>query len=101
MTTNSSVLAWEIPLTEEPGGLQSIGSQSWTRLSTAPPFTNIIPFNIHSHLGVCHPAVPRSGTDNEKLESSFAQGKCQFKQYTTLRKLSYSIWQPELYLNCT
>ena len=25
---NSSSLAWEIPWTEEPGGLQSIGSQS-------------------------------------------------------------------------
>ena len=27
MATHSSVLAWRIPLTEEPGGLQSIGSQ--------------------------------------------------------------------------
>ena len=27
METHSSVLAWEIPQTEEPGGLQSIGSQ--------------------------------------------------------------------------
>ena len=27
MTTQSSTLAWEIPWTEEPGGLQSIGSQ--------------------------------------------------------------------------
>ena len=26
--THSSVLAWRIPLTGEPGGLQSIGSQS-------------------------------------------------------------------------
>ena len=25
--THSSILAWEIPWTEEPGGLQSIGSQ--------------------------------------------------------------------------
>ena len=25
--THSSILAWEIPLTEEPGGLQSMGSQ--------------------------------------------------------------------------
>ena len=28
MATHSSVLAWEIPWTEEPGGLQSMGSQS-------------------------------------------------------------------------
>ena len=28
MATHSSILAWEIPWTEEPGGLQSIVSQS-------------------------------------------------------------------------
>ena len=27
ITTHSSILAWEIPRAEEPGGLQSIGSQ--------------------------------------------------------------------------
>ena len=27
METHSSILAWEIPRTEEPGGLQSTGSQ--------------------------------------------------------------------------
>ena len=30
---HSSTLAWRIPWTEEPGGLQSMGSQSQTRLS--------------------------------------------------------------------
>ena len=31
MATHSSILAWEIPQTEEPDGLQSMGSQkSWT-----------------------------------------------------------------------
>ena len=34
MATHSSILAWEIPWTEEPGELQSIGSQkSQIRLS--------------------------------------------------------------------
>ena len=33
IATHSSILAWEIPWTEEPGGLQSMGSQSRTRLS--------------------------------------------------------------------
>ena len=28
MATHSSILAWEIPWTEEPGGLWSMGSQS-------------------------------------------------------------------------
>ena len=27
MATQSGILAWEIPWTEEPGGLQSLGSQ--------------------------------------------------------------------------
>ena len=27
MTTHSSILAWEIPWTEEPGGLQFMGSK--------------------------------------------------------------------------
>ena len=27
MTTHSTILAWEIPLTEEPGGLQSMGGR--------------------------------------------------------------------------
>ena len=30
VATLSSILAWEILWTEEPGGLQSIGLQSWT-----------------------------------------------------------------------
>ena len=27
MVTHSNILAWKIPLTDEPGGLQSMGSQ--------------------------------------------------------------------------
>ena len=33
MATHSGVLAWRIPWTEEPGGLQSVESQSQTQLS--------------------------------------------------------------------
>ena len=33
MAVHSSILAWRIPWTEGPGGLQSTGSQSWTRQS--------------------------------------------------------------------
>ena len=35
MVTHSSILAWRIPWTEEPGRLQSMGLQSQTWLSTA------------------------------------------------------------------
>ena len=31
MATHSSILAWRIPWTERPDGLQSMGSQSWTQ----------------------------------------------------------------------
>ena len=33
MATHSRTLAWKILWTEEPGRLQSMGSQSWTPLS--------------------------------------------------------------------
>ena len=33
MATHSGILAWKIPRTEEPGGLQSMGLQSQTRLN--------------------------------------------------------------------
>ena len=33
MATHSSILAWEIWWAEEPGRLQSLGSQSWRGLS--------------------------------------------------------------------
>ena len=36
VVTHSSILAWKIPWTEEPGGLQSMGSQrvgrDWARI---------------------------------------------------------------------
>ena len=34
MATHSNFLAWRIPWTEEPGGLQSMGLQSQRQLST-------------------------------------------------------------------
>ena len=33
MATHSSILAWEIPWTEESGGLQSVVGKSWTHAS--------------------------------------------------------------------
>ena len=37
MATHSTTLAWRIPWTEAPGGLQSMGLQSETRLSMHAP----------------------------------------------------------------
>ena len=51
MATHSSVLAWRIPGTEEPGGLPSMESQSRTRLkqlsSSSPPRPRHFRLNIH------------------------------------------------------
>ena len=33
MAAHSCILVWKISRTEESGGLQSMGSQNWTRLS--------------------------------------------------------------------
>ena len=45
MATHSSTLAWKVPWTEEPGRLQSMGSQSQTRLSD---FTFTFHFHFHT-----------------------------------------------------
>ena len=39
MATHSSILAWEIPWTDEPGRRQSMGSQSQTRLNNETTWT--------------------------------------------------------------
>ena len=48
MATRSTILAWRIPWTEEPGGLQSTGLQRQTQLKqhsthahTSPPYQHI------------------------------------------------------------
>ena len=44
MATHSSILAWRIPWTEEPGGLAHVVAKSQTHLAT----------NAHFHLGCFH-----------------------------------------------
>ena len=39
MATHSSILAWKIPWTEEPGGLQNMGSQRFTQDWATKPTT--------------------------------------------------------------
>ena len=47
-TTHASHFTWEIPRTEEPGGVQSMGSQkSWTQLSNSA--TMIVLRGNHHH----------------------------------------------------
>ena len=53
MAPHSSTLAWNIPWTEEPGRLQSMGSLSWTQLS-------YFPFTFHFHALEKEMATPSS-----------------------------------------
>ena len=64
MTTHSSTLVWKIPWTEEPGRLQSMGSQSRTRL-------NDFTFTFHFHMPKASGSMPVPGytmTDSQYLE---------------------------------
>ena len=54
MAPHSSTLAWKIPWTEEPGGLQSMGSLSQTRLSN---FTFTFHFHALEKEMATHPSV--------------------------------------------
>ena len=56
MATHSSILAWRIPWTEEPGGLQSMGSQrvghAWVTELNWITLQYCIGFAIHQHESV-------------------------------------------------
>ena len=74
MATHSSILAWEIPWTEEPDGLQSMGLQkSWTWLSMCS----------------CKAMAPHSSTFSWKIPWMEEPGRLQsmgsLESYTTER----------------
>ena len=47
--THSSILTWRTPWTEESGGLQSMGSKSWTYQVTKTPAHACICTSTHTH----------------------------------------------------
>ena len=60
MAIHSSILAWEIPWTEEPGGLQSMGSQE---SDTAEGLTLSLFFHIfQGDRDINHPDLSTQGT---------------------------------------
>ena len=69
MATHPSILAWEIPQTVEPGGLQSMGSQrvGWD-LATEHAFTHATTANQWSALSTYQaPGAILGATDNPSL----------------------------------
>ena len=83
MATHSSVLAWRIPWTEEPGGLQSTGPQEWGVTEPLALFGSLFSRPVHAQQ--CHPdravgrGKPRGTTEPvlsqvSCLEVDFARG---------------------------
>ena len=73
METHSSILAWEIPWTEEPGRLQSMGSQSQTRLKQP---------SVHTCVPSTVPVLQR--TDLERMQ--FCSQRCILFEFSFLLK---------------
>ena len=84
MATHSSILAWQVPWTEEPGGLQSMGSQrvghdwahSHANLASALRFLSISPSVAFPTFWVSpqpHPFPPSEGPASGRLGSSTAK----------------------------
>ena len=91
MATHSSMLAWEIPWIEQPGRLQSMGSQkSWTWLATKGQMVGL------------HESVKSLGTTDRKvctlLLSSMSSTKCSQRRARSIEKASLNgaVWRKNL-----
>ena len=61
MAPHSSTLAWKIPWVEEPGRLQSMGSQSRTRLSDFTFHFHALEKEMATHSSVLDWRIPGTG----------------------------------------
>ena len=86
MATHSSILAWEIPWTGEPCGLQSMGSQKSQRLTTAtalfPPSPHLRECSHPHHrapLILClhHKTDTERNREDRRKDGAYTRGKGQ------------------------
>ena len=91
MATHASMLAWEIPWIEQPGRLQSMGSQkSWTRLATKGQTVGL------------HESVKSLGSTDRKvctlLLSSMSSTECSQRRARSIEKASLNgaVWRKKL-----
>ena len=90
MATHSSILAWEIPWTEEPGGLQSMGLQrvkhNWVRAHT------------HTHTRI-HTELPVKWTKSTNLEkTSVRMGTWFFNIFLEILLIPHTLQHLGLYV---
>ena len=76
VATYSSILAWETPWTEEPGGLQSMRSQTWTQLN-APTVTQTQPCTVFISPGCCSEYAKNISTFN--LVNAYQENNMTFE----------------------
>ena len=65
MATHSAILAWRIPWTEEPGELQSIGSQ---RVQQGSSDLACVPAHVRTHTHTHHPTHFSSRKPQAKID---------------------------------
>ena len=84
--THSSILAWRIPWTEEPGGLQSMGSQRVRHDSAINTTTTGGPVveNVPSNAGAVG-LIPAQGTKISHAAEQLSQSAQLLSLYTTTR----------------
>ena len=88
MATHSSILAWRIPWTEEPGGLQSMGSQSWTWLSKQARFWGLIDNLLKLLAYVLGPLIKLDQEEGTKVEKGCetVRGREKFRRENQKKK---------------
>ena len=60
MATHSSILAWDIPWTKEPGGLQSMGLQRVEKTEQLTLHTHMSSLILHCKYRFCVKRIPKS-----------------------------------------
>ena len=100
MATHSSILSWEVPWTEKPGGIQSVGSQSNTQLkwlstsvrlsgSTHSFWTSLVAQTV-KNLGTWVRSLGREATLKEAVGTTPVFFPREFQRQRSLA--SYSPW---------
>ena len=105
MATHSSILAWEIPWTEEPGGLQSAGSQELDATKPPPLVQHIVGCKgFYSALG----RLQEQGNSGASHTTTFVPGVqylaesqgCQLDIPSVWLRLYKEDWDGNFYLFC-
>ena len=80
MATHSSILAWRMPMTEEPGRLQSMGrkeSDMTEQLSTAQHICILLLLLLLSHFSRVRPcATPQTAAHQAPPSMGFSRQEC-------------------------